>query len=67
MGGENICKNPWKIYGGGKFVNKLTIKVQGKELWLNNILCNFVVDIDFITVNCYSRYGYIKKDFCLCA
>lgn len=28
---ENICKNPWKIYGGGKFVNKLTIKVQGKE------------------------------------
>ncbi len=24
---ENICKNPWKIYGGGKFVNKLMIKV----------------------------------------
>ena len=25
---ENICKNPWKIYGGGKFVNKLAIKVR---------------------------------------
>ena len=21
---ENICKNPWKIYGGGKFVNQNT-------------------------------------------